>query len=573
MCDHSRGWPFRWFAVLSIGALATIASHAHEPAGPTAKHAFTFRNTSESAGLIPAISGIRGHGAAWGDIDGDGYPDLFVATFHNGGSRPSLLLRNQRGHLALDPQEQVRTSGMGSGALFVDLNNSGRLDLYVSNCTHGRVADELANPNSLFRNDGDGRFTDVSKASGACLPRYAGRGVAAADFDGDGLLDLLTCERYYGDVDRGPCLFRNLGNYRFEDIAAKAGLPARLGGLAAVAADLNQDGWPDVLLTSGNGDHRLYVNNRDATFREVPGSRDTFRWELARDDDTPAGASIADVNRDGLPDIVIGHHFKHPWHVPAPIRLYLHQGIKQGNPSFKEVTAAAGLTPLAFKGPHVEFQDFDNDGWPDLYVSIVKFDGSRPHPLIYKNLGSAGGHVRFREDIWSVNDFPNDSDLRTRGGSRGFFEKVLGEGKITYSAAAPSGDYDRDGRLDVMLTSWWIDQPSLLLHNETTGGNWLDVQLEGSGGINRLGLGAKIRVFPAGKSAPQDLLCEREMAIGYGYCSGQEAIAHFGLGDVKTVDLEIILPHGKGKVVKSGVDANQRTKIEIKPSQEGTKKG
>ena len=128
---------------------------------------FVFRDVGEAAGMFPHAEGMRGHGAAWGDVDGDGWADLFVATFHNAGSKPSLFLRNEQGKFRLDPQENLRTSGMGSGALFADFTNSGRLDLYVSNCAHGKKGDPaFSNPNVFFRNDGGGKFTDISKESG-----------------------------------------------------------------------------------------------------------------------------------------------------------------------------------------------------------------------------------------------------------------------------------------------------------------------------------------------------------------------------------------------------------------------
>ena len=129
-------------------------------------------------------------------------------------------------------------------------------------------------------------------------------------------------------------------------------------------------------------------------------------------------------------------------------------------------------------------------------------------------------------------------------------------------AAGPSCDYDRDGRLDLFLANWWIEARSLLLRNETPGGNWLDVRVEGKDGVNRMGIGAKVNIYPVGQvgKAPA-LLGSREISIGYGYCSGQEAVSHFGLGKVEGVDIEVILPHGRGAVVRKGVKANQRVTL------------
>jgi hypothetical protein len=525
------------------------------------RQSFVFRDVGEEAGIFPHLAGIRGHGAAWGDVDGDGWSDLFVATFHNAGSKASVFLRNDKGKFRPDSQEQLRTSGIGSGALFVDLTNNGRLDLYVSHCAHGKEG-VLAVPSLLFRNDGDGKFTEVSRESGACPPGYSGRGLAALDFDGDGLLDLVTCEQYYSPkVKTGPALFRNKGNYRFENSAESAGLPVGLGGLALAVADVNNDGYPDLFLSSGAGDHRLLLGDGKGRFREAPGTREVFRWQIGKEDNPPAGVCIADINRDGLPDIVIGQHFKSPWTTPVPIRLYLNRGIKEGVPVFEDITEAAGLKPLAMKAPHVEIQDFDNDGWPDIYVSIVKFKDGKPCPLIYKNLGVQGGIPHFREDVWAVNDFPTAEDLAIKRSGQ-FFDKVLKEKKIIYMAAGPSCDFDRDGKIDLFLANWWIESPSLLLRNETPGGNWLDVRVEGKDGVNRMGIGARVNIYPAGKRAEaSSLLGSREISIGYGYCSGQEAIAHFGLGQQEIVHVEVVLPHNKGKIEKKNVKANQRLTV------------
>jgi hypothetical protein len=525
---------------------------------PTANYPFTFRDVGVQSGLLPVVAGIRGHGAAWGDVDGDGWPDLFVAPFHDAGSKSGQFFRNDQGKFRLDKQEHLRTTGMGSGALFVDLANSGRLDLYISTCaTEGKDAARRA-PSYLFRNDGQGRFTDISKNSGATLPAFAGRGLAAADFDGDGLLDLILCERYYGQVKHGPVLLRNLGGHRFANVSADVGLPPRLSGLGVAVADFNRDGWPDLFFTEGGGEHRLYLNNGKGAFAEAAGTRDVFRWKNLGKDDTPAGVCVADVNRDGLPDVLIGHHFKNSWREPAPVRLYLHRGVKDAAPIFEEITAPAGLVPLAMKAPHVEIQDFDNDGWPDLYASIVVFANNKPCPVIYKHLGVQDGLPRFREDAMALTDFPTPEDKALKRVGP-LFDKALKEKKIIYMAAAPSADFDRDGKLDLFLANWWIDAPSLLLRNETRGGHWLDVQVEGKNGMNRMGIGARIDVYPAGDSTA--LIGSREIAIGYGFCSGQEAVAHFGLGTHEVVDLKIVLPHGRGTLTEKNVKADQRVVV------------
>jgi hypothetical protein len=534
--------------LLAAALLAAPARAADDP--------FVFKDVGDDAGIFPHVAGIRGHAAAWGDADGDGYPDLFVGTFHNQGSKPGVLLLNAKGKFRAADGEHLRTSGIGSGALFADLANTGRPDLYVSHCAHGKDGVAAA-PSLLFRNDGGGKFTDVSKGSGACPPGYAGRGLAALDFDGDGLLDLVTCEQYYtSKVKTGAALYRNTGDYKFEDVSAAAGLPAGFGGLGVAVADVNNDGRPDLFLSGGAGDHRLLLNAGGGKFREAPGAREVFAWAGAGGEDAPAGVCVADVNRDGLADVVIGHHYSSFLAKPRSVRLYLNRGVTDGVPRFEDVTEAAGIGPLPMKAPHVEVQDFDNDGWPDIYVSVVKFRDGKPCPVIYRNLG-AGAVPKFREDAWAVNDFPTAEDKALRG-SRPLFDKILKEGKVIYAAAGPSADFDRDGRVDLFLANWWVGSRSLLLRNETPGGNWLAVRVEGGDGVNRMGVGARVSVYPAGKlgDAAARLGC-REVAAGYGFCSGQEAVAHFGLGTAAAVDVEAVLPHGKGAVVRKGVAANQ----------------
>jgi hypothetical protein len=189
--------------------------------------------------------------------------------------------------------------------------------------------------------------------------------------------------------------------------------------------------------------------------------------------------------------------------------------------------------------------------------------------VIYKNLGveSAGGVPRLREDATAVNDFPTAED-RAVERTGPFFDKVLNDGKIIYTAPGPSGDFDNDGRLDLFLANWFTDSRSLLLRNETpadaAGGRWLDVRVAGgdANGVNRMGIGSRVNVYQPGKLGdPAALLGSREIATGYGYVSAQPAVTHFGLGDAATVDVEVILPHGKWNIRRENVAADQRLTI------------
>jgi hypothetical protein len=566
-----RALPAAALAVL-LGSTLYHPAPAQRPGDAnTVRYPFAFRDVGEEAGLFPHADGIRGHGAAWGDADGDGFADLYVATFHTGGGKSNLFFRNAGGKFRLDPQEGLRLSTRATGVVFADLDNDGDLDLYVASMpanADSKLANREGHPLrgcALFHNEGKARFTDVSAGNGACPAAFGGRSAAVLDFDGDGLLDLLVGEDpvagYNGSPTSSSRLFRNTGSLQFEDASRAAGLPEGVPGLGVAAADVNGDGWPDLFLAAHRGGNVLLLNDGRGKFRE--GSRQAFAWKDAGGDNMIAGVCIADVNCDGLPDIVIGQHYDHPWRDPVPIRLYLNRGVNDGVPAFEDVTEKVGVRPLGMKAPHVEVQDFDNDGRPDISASVVKFAGGKPYPVIFRNLGAEDGLPRFRDDAWAVNDFPTADD-RAVGRSAKLFEKVLKEKKVFYSAPGPSADFDNDGRLDLFLASWWPEARSLLLKNETPGGNWLRVRVEAAGGVNRMGIGSTVRVYPAGKHGDAAaLLGVREIASGYGYASGQPAEAHFGLGGADSVDVQVVFPHGKGSLTRKGIRANQT--ISVKP--------
>lgn len=530
---------------------------------------FHFVDVGDAAGVFPALAGIRGHGAAWGDVDGDGWLDLYVATFHVGSSRPSLLLRNRNGQFHVDPQPTLQLSLRGTGVVFADLDNDGDLDLYVGSMPAAegtrlaRQEGHTLRGCCLLRNDRADGFKDVSEESGACPVQFGGRSVAVVDYDGDGWLDLLVGEDphpgYNGSPTKSTRLFRNLGHLRFEDVSCRAGIPPDVPGLGVAAADVNNDSWPDLFIAASDGGNVLLLNDGRGQFRVDEQARRVFAWSDARGDNMVCGIAFGDVNRDGWLDAVLGQHYDHPWRSPVFNRLYANRGVQQGRAVFEDVTEQVGLEPLAMKAPHVEIQDFDNDGWPDLYQSVVKFAGGHPFPIIFRNMGvhQETGLPLFTNPAWKVNDFPNQQH-RTTTSNQAIWDRLIREKLIFYAAPGPVADWDNDGRLEMFLPSWWPESRSLLLRNETPSGNWLKVRIDGGKVTNRMGIGSRVNVYPAGKLADRSsLLGCCEIAVGYGYASGQPAYAHFGLGDHETVDVEIILPHGKGTITRRGVGANR----------------
>lgn len=571
-------WPYalRGLTVATFSLLLTgraLISQAEEPASlPVSKEptGFVFRDVAKEQQLFPALTGVQGHAAGWGDVDGDGWEDLYVATFHKTGTKPNQLLLNRQGKFVLDEQEAPRISTRATGSLLVDLDNDGDLDLFVSSMPQVKTA--LAGC-SLFRNDGAGKFTNISEGNGACPTEFGGRSASTLDFDGDGLLDLLVGEEplaggYSGSPTRSSRLFRNLGDLKFADVTQEVGIPAGIPGLGVAAADVNSDGWPDLFIAAHQGGNVLFLNNKQGKFTEAAGTRETFAWPDAKGDNMVCGVSMVDINRDGLTDIVLGPHFDSPWTKPVGIRLYLNRGLTAGVPRFEDISTAAGLTALPMKVPHVEIQDFNNDGWPDLYGSMVKFAENKVFPVIFEHRGVKDGVPQFVEQTLRVNDFPTDAD-RAKKGAGAFFTHMLAEKKVFYAAPGPTADFDHDGRLDIFLASWWPEADSLLLRNETGGnesstGNWLQVIVEGSNQVNRMGIGSRIEAYEAGKlDQPAALLAAREMAVGFGYASAQPAVVHLGLGSTKRVDLKVILPHGHGTLTQRDVQVNQRLTLEM----------
>jgi hypothetical protein len=555
---------FRPLAVAIAALTAVLAAGAVQ-----GQQAFTFRDVGDEAGLFPHAAKIAGHGVGWGDIDGDGWPDLYVGTFggHPYGSKANMLFRNVKGKFQLDDQKPLQVLGRANGALFADLDNDGDLDLYNTNhAIDGKPYKQphYNEPNHLFRNDGGGKFTDVSLRSNTCPVGIAARSACAVDYDGDGLLDLFVGECFFQGGQSRTRLYRNLGGLLFQNITQEVGLPVQLTGFGVAAGDVNGDGRPDLLAGGRYHGNRLFLNDGRGRFSEVPKSRANFEFKYTDTaDDTACGVCFGDVDCDGRLDIVIGSHFDRPWYTGGvPVRLYLNRGVSGATPTFEDVTDRAGLAPLPMKSPHVEVRDFDNDGWPDIYTSIVKFAGDKAHPVIFKNLGVKNGLPQFRTDALAVNDFPTATDKK-QGDVGAFFERMQKEHKIVYTAPGPSCDFDRDGRLDLFLANWWVDERSLLLRNETKGGSWLQVSVNPPKGVNRQGIGALVRAFPSGKLGDTaSLIASDEIAVGYGYASGQEAIAHLGLGELDRCDLEVILPHGKGRIERKGVKANQRLVVD-----------
>ncbi len=533
----------------SIITIFTILSHVQAVAAST-----SFVESGDAWRMTEPLKGIMAHAAACGDIDGDDDPDLYVGNFCDrppeaylgrSGPVPNLLLINEGSRFREADQSDVRFKARTSGAVFVDFDNDGDLDLYVSNNskTKGRRV-----PNKLFENIG-GRFREISGDNDACVI-MGGRSIGVLDYDGDGLLDLLVAEDKW--TGRRTRLLRNLGHLCFDDVSKRVGLPEKLPGLGVITPDLNEDGRPDIFVAQAN---RPFLSQSDATYR--PFDSDVFQYEPINREASACSVAFGDLNVDGLMDIVIVDHSQ-----PARQHLYLNMGLEDGVPQFKDVTAEAGLnyrfpswTPdkLHLKHGHVEIADFDNDGLPDILVAATYRDADASRPFVCRNLSRTS-----RPRIVSPSPATLGPACRELTGIVIPTFHVPPVAKAdAYFAVGPVGDYDNDGRLDIFLANWFPQKPSKLYLNRSKSNHWLRVRVVGRT-VNRMGIGAKVKVYPAGEiGLPEKLLGSVEIGTGFGFCSGQEAVAHFGLGDQTSCDLEIALPHGRGVIRRRNVSVDQ----------------
>jgi hypothetical protein len=462
-----------------------------------------FADTTEAAAITRSVRGWYGHATAVGDVDGDGWTDLFFGGFAdktlatNGDRVPDRLLLGGPDGFRVDDTFSVE-AGRTAGAAFADLDADGDLDLVLSR--NVRDAPGGRAPSVVLRND-DGVLTQARVLDAS----RSARSIGVLDYDRDGRLDLfLAADRLGGG---SSALLRNEGGLRFSDVTADAGLPAGITALGVAAADLSDDGWPDLFV---GGSNRLFVNGGRGSFREADSS--VFQWERFGDEDDPAGVATGDVDRDGRPDLVIGQHYNSTVDdgTRVPVRLYLNGGNdRDGAPRFRDVTDASGLAALPTKAPHVEIADLDGDAWPDILTTASAADGSRP--AVFHNRGSREGLPRF--------DAPG------------------GLGSAQYWIAGATFDSDHDGDLDVFLVEFDPARSSVLLRNDAAGAHWLGVQVGRVGGA---GVGTAVQVYRAGELGDRSsLLGTQEIVASTGFGSGATPVAHFGLGDESRVDVRI----------------------------------
>ena len=358
----------------------------------------TFTDVTERAGVHGAGYSM---GVAAADYDNDSWTDLYVT-----GINRNFLYHNNGDGTFTDVTERAGVAGMDArgsklwavGAAWLDYDNDGRLDLFVANYldwnwASSKVCGEegkrlscsplmyRGQPNLLYHNNGDGTFAEVSESSGIGEYFGKGMGLAIADYDGDGFTDIFV-----GNDVAGNFLFKNLGGQRFIEVAITAGVAYTEDGLpisnmGVDFRDLNDDGWPDLVISSLEGDtFQLYLNTGHGFF--VPSS---FQAGLGYGTLQMSGWGVGayDLDNDGHKDV-----FSANSHVSENVDLYGHDRYEQSNAVFLNLGDARFRNATAEAGPAMQvaaahrgcaFGDLNNDGRIDVVVSVI----GKPAELLY----------------------------------------------------------------------------------------------------------------------------------------------------------------------------------------------
>jgi len=508
----------------------------------TSRSGIRFRNEASPTSQKYLLETMTG-GVAMLDYNNDGWLDLF---FVNGaalsdpmpaGAKPdksnpkfwNRLYRNNRDGTFTDVTEAAALRGhsYGMGVAVGDYNNDGYPDLYVTN----------VGSNILYRNNGDGTFTDVTASAGVAGAGWSA-GACFVDYDRDGRLDLIVTRyldwdfadniycgerlpgyRAYCHPDRYKpvthLVFHNNGDGSFTDVSRKCGFASSLGkGLGIAVGDVNGDGWPDIVVANDSFPQQLFLNNRDGTFTET-----ALTAGVAYDGDgktfSGMGVDLADYDNDGWPDLFVNALANQRYAV-------FHNDKGRGFEYASDRTGVGAITML-HSGWGARFFDYDNDGWKDLFVA-------QGH--VMDNIELTQPSVKYREPLLLMRNVSGKFENVSERSGDAFQQPFAARGVAV-------GDLNNDGSLDIAVNC--NNGPALILMNQGGSGNhWLLINTVGAAS-NRDGIGARIQLATA-----SGLTQHAYVSTAGSYLSSGDKRVHFGLGKEDRIrSLEIAWPSGK----------------------------
>jgi len=476
-------------------------------------------------------------GVALFDYNNDGLLDIFLMNggriteglhvpenFERGNPRYwNRLYRQNRDGSFLDVTQAAGLANAGNGnygmgAAVGDYDNDGNADLYVT--SYGK--------NILYHNNGDGTFTDVTAKAGVA---GGGWSVSAGffDYDNDGKLDLFVTRYMDWDADHNKIcggdwhtycppnafpattclLYHNRGDGTFEDVTERSGLAAKKGRALGVAfADYDGDGFTDIFVANDGMQQYLFHNNGNGTFTES-GLDSGVAFTADGKGMSGMGAVFQDYDNDGRPDVLV---------TVLPREIYsLYHNEGGGNFNYASLEAGLGALTSMSSGWGVGLEDFDNDGWKDLFVA-------QGHVL--DNVQDIDASLRYKElPLVALNH-------------NGHFERAdSGVMKPLAARGVAFGDINNDGCMDAVISC--LGGPPVLLLNRGGGNNhWLSISLQGTRS-NRDGYGARVSVNGQTRVAT---------SAGSYLCANDKRL-HFGLGPAEKASVEILWPSGLKQVL------------------------